>query len=305
MNKDNNNIYQQPGNEDKPKGSKKKWIILGAVGLFVILLIVANVSKSKEEKQAAEESVSDGLVVDEEQEDDATENQLSDAEMEQQALIEVYGEPPAGFRWNDEGEPVAISDENLTGEEVVHQYLRAVSLLDLANAAKYALNSAVVTSMNSFYDLEASASYYNQFSRKMYSEALTSMEILGTEREAVFANGKRIYTMNLRVLDLGYKDFWKENQEEIFEMLYQYISVEGDSLKAQQYVYDQILEYYSRDDAKKHDVQVDIVLDKVSFGGWLVTDDMDLDMICNYTDGTSVYEYVMECYSKWIEQKYK
>lgn len=303
MNKDNNNIYQQPGDEDKPKKSKKKWIILGAVGLFVILLVVANVSKAKEEKQAAEESSMIAEATEAVQE--ATEEELSDAEIQQQALIAEFGEPPAGFRWNDEGEPVAISDENLTGEEVVHQYLRAASMLDLANAAKYAQISMVVNSMNSFYDVDASSSYYTQFSRKMYSEALTSMEILGTEREAVFANGKRIYTMNLRVLDLGYKDFWKDDQEEIFEMLYQYMAIEKDSLKAQQYVYDKILEYYSRDDAKKHDVQVDIVLDKVRLGGWLVTDDMDLDMICRYTDGTSVYEYVMECYTKWLEQKYK
>lgn len=302
MSSNNNNIYQQPAGDDAPKKSKKKWFILGGVGLFIILLIVANVSKSKEEKQLAEESAAMAAT---EAVEMTTEEQLSETELEQRALIEVFGEPPAGFRWDDEGEPVAVSDENLTGEEVVHQYLRALSLLDLANAAKYAKVSTVVNSMDSFYDVDSSSSYYTQFSRKMYSEALTSMEILGTEREAVFANGKRIYTMNLRVLDLGYKDFWKENEEEIFEMLYQYLSVEKDSLKAQQYVYDQILAYYSRDDAKKHDIQVDIVLDKVTLGGWLVTDDMDLDMICRYTDGTSVYEYVMECYSDWVNEKFK
>ena len=68
-------------------------MILIGVGLFVTLLIVANVSKAKEAK-VAEESASMAAM----ETEPVTEAQLSDAEMEQQALIEVYGEPPAGFR---------------------------------------------------------------------------------------------------------------------------------------------------------------------------------------------------------------
>lgn len=295
----NTNVYSQDAEPEKKKKPIKLILILIGVGLFVTLLIVANVSKAKEAK-VAEESASMAAM----ETEPVTEAQLSDAEMEQQALIEVYGEPPAGFRWNDEGEPIAVSDEGLTAEEVVYQYLRAVSLLDMANAEKYAQLSMIVNKYDSYYsDVDASQDYYTQFARKMYSQALTSMEIESTEREAVFANGRRIYTMNLKVLDLSYKDFWKDNSEEIFEHLYQYITLENDSIKAQQYIYDQILEYYAKDDAKKRDIQVDIVLDKVTLGGWLVEDDADLDTACSYTDGTSVYEYIMDQYTDWVENK--
>lgn len=295
----NTNVYSQDAEPEKKKKPIKLILILIGVGLFVTLLIVANVSKAKEAK-VAEESASMAAM----ETEPVTEAQLSDAEMEQQALIEVYGEPPAGFRWNDEGEPIAVSDEGLTAEEVVYQYLRAVSLLDMANAEKYAQLSMIVNKYDSYYsDVDASQDYYTQFARKMYSQALTSMEIESTEREAVFANGRRIYTMNLKVLDLSYKDFWKDNSEEIFEHLYQYITLENDSIKAQQYIYDQILAYYSKDDAKKRDIQVDIVLDKVTLGGWLVEDDADLDTACSYTDGTSVYEYIMDQYTDWVEEK--
>lgn len=295
----NTNVYSQDAEPEKKKKPIKLILILIVVGLFVTLLIVANVSKAKEAK-VAEESASMAAM----ETEPVTEAQLSDAEMEQQALIEVYGEPPAGFRWNDEGEPIAVSDEGLTAEEVVYQYLRAVSLLDMANAEKYAQLSMIVNKYDSYYsDVDASQDYYTQFARKMYSQALTSMEIESTEREAVFANGRRIYTMNLKVLDLSYKDFWKDNSDEIFEHLYQYITLENDSIKAQQYIYDQILAYYAKDDAKKRDIQVDIVLDKVTLGGWLVEDDADLDTACSYTDGTSVYEYIMDQYTDWVEEK--
>lgn len=295
----NTNVYSQDAEPEKKKKPIKLILILIGVGLFVTLLIVANVSKAKEAK-VAEESASMAAM----ETEPVTEAQLSDAEIEQQALIEVYGEPPAGFRWNDDGEPIAVSDEGLTAEEVVYQYLRAVSLLDMANAEKYAQLSMIVNKYDSYYsDVDASQDYYTQFARKMYSQALTSMEIESTEREAVFANGRRIYTMNLKVLDLSYKDFWKDNSEEIFEHLYQYITLENDSIKAQQYIYDQILAYYAKDDAKKRDIQVDIVLDKVTLGGWLVEDDADLDTACSYTDGTSVYEYIMDQYTDWVEEK--
>ena len=44
-------------------------------------------------------------------------------------------------------------------------------------------------------------------------------------------------------------------------------------------------------------------MDKVTLGGWLVEDDADLDTACSYTDGTSVYEYIMDQYTDWVEEK--
>lgn len=298
----NNQVLQQDGNVDKPKKSKKKYFIIGGVSLFVILLIVANVDTKNKEKKALEES-SLAELSEMEYVETTTEVQLSDAEREQIMLAERLGEPPAGFRWSSNGELVAISDENLTAEEVVYQYLRSVSLLDIANAQKYSQHSSVLSTYDSYYSNSSSTGYYTQFARKLYAQVLTSMEVLGTEREVVFADGRRIYTMNIRLADLSYKDFWKDNQEEIFNQLRLYNNSESDNVKAQQYVFDLILEYFSREDCLKRDVQIDIVLDKVTLGGWLVSDDMDLDTYCKYTDGTSVYEYIFDCYSDWLREQ--
>lgn len=296
---DNQNFSTQ--STDEPKKSKKKWIILGGVVVLIGLIIFANVdSKRKAEEAKLAEDQAMQASEQAAQEETEAEEQLSDLELEQQALIEVFGDPPAGFRWNDDGEPVPISNENLTAEEVVYHYLRAVSILDMANAQKYANYSSLIEAYDSFYSDDAE-SYYSQFLRKMYSKALSSIEVLGTEREAIFANGRVIYTMNLNMLDLTYKDFWKEDSEEIFTTLRNYLSSEDDSVKAQQYVFDKIREYYDKPDAKKREIQVDLVLDKVSHGGWLITDDFDVDTACRYTDGTSVYEYLMECYSEWLD----
>ena len=170
----------------------------------------------------------------------------------------------------------------------------------MANAAKYAKVSTVLNTYDSYYELMESSEYRTQFARKLYSEVITSIEVDSVERTAVFANGRRIFTVNIDLLDLSNKDFWRDDSEEIFTTLRSYLSNEDDTVKAEQYVMGLILDYFSRDDAKKRTIQVDIVLDKVRLGGWLVVDDADLNTACTYKDGTSVYQAIMAEYSKWL-----
>lgn len=291
----NNSVYQS--NEPTEKKSKKPYFIIGGIILFIVLLIAANVSKARQEREAQQASESEVI---EEVTDDVVDTQLSESELQQQALIQAFGEPPAGFRWDDEGNPVPISDSTLTGEEVVFNYLRSLSILDMANAAKYAKVSTVLNTYDSYYELSESSEYRNQFARKLYSEVITSIEVDSVERTAVFANGRRIFTVNIDLLDLSNKDFWRDDSEEIFTTLRSYLSNEEDSVKAEQYIMGLILDYFSGDDAKKRTVQVDIVLDKVRLGGWLVVDDADLNTACTYKDGTSVYQAIMSEYAKWL-----
>lgn len=298
---DKRNAYSSMTSQTpQPKPKKNKFIIIGAAALAV-LIIGANVKAAIAERKAGADSSS---TVIEDTGTDGTESDvevLSDAELEQQALNEVYGEPPAGFRWDDDGNTVPISNENLTAEQVVYQYLRGLAMSQFDTVQKYTYYSTVVSMYNSYFADGASESYYNQFARQVYRLALSSIVVNSMENEAVMANGRHVCTMNITLLDLSYKDWFKDNEEEIFKNMYTYLSGEQDNTKAQQYVFEEVLKYYKSDTAKTKDVSVDITLDKVSFGGWLVTDDTALEMLCEYTDGTSTYEYIYNEYEKWIQ----
>ena len=104
-------------------------------------------------------------------------------------------------------------------------------------------------------------------------------------------------------MDLSYKDFWKEDKDAFFTELNTYMAGENDSTKGQQFVFDKILEFYESGDCPTKTTQVDIVMDKVVNGGWLISDDNELRMLCEYKDGTSVYSYIMEEYKNWLVEQ--
>ena len=309
MAKQDNSMYATGGaggnnnasTEEKPKKPIKMYIIIGAIVLLIILTIMANKDKAEKERMALEEAESSASA--ETTAPKPTEAPLSESEKQQLRFIEKWGEPPAGFRWKQDGTLVAISDADMTGEEVVYAFLRSLSTLDMANASKYASGSTVVKSYDRFFDADAVQTYSTQFLRRMYANVLTSIEIEDVIRQATFADGRYVFTMELSVLDLSNKEFWKDDAEEMFSTIYTYNRTEADKIKAQQYVYDKILAYYESGEAQKHKVQVEIVLDKVSLGGWLVSNDLGLDTVCRYTDGNTVYSYIMDEYQGWYEQK--
>ena len=298
----NNNENNSAEVQEKKK-FPKKYLIIAAVVLFIIMMIAANNhAKEKEEAAKGEESAT---VTDVDTGEDEEETQLSDAELEQQALIEVYGEPPQGFRWDDDGNTIPISNEGLTDEEVGMQYLRALTTLNMETAQKYAYYSTVISAYNSYYTIDASESYYTQFQRQVLTTTLQQTEIIGMENKVIFANGRRIITYTLTLPDLSYKDWYLDKAEEIYENMHTYLTGESDSVKAQQYVFSEVLNYLKSGNAKTKTVSVDITLDKVTNGGWVVTDDTSLDMVCEYRDGTSTYEYIFEQYTNWADAKYR
>ncbi len=280
---------------------KKASTITKGVIVFIILLIIAiimaNVHADKEEeerlKREAEAAAAAGAARKEVGEIDI------DAEL-QAAYVKAWGEAPVGFKWQADGSLIAISDNATTAEDTAWYFLRGLSILDFSTAEKYNKSSTVIDTYDDFYNTTSSLNYYTQFLRKMYKECLTSIEINKIVDSAVFADGDRIVTFSINVLDLTDKDFWIKDQETIFNTLRSYYANEEDGTKASQYLYDYVLAYYESDAAKKRPVQIDIRLEKQTNSGWLVTDDMALNIVCEHEYGVNAVEYIKKAYEAWM-----
>lgn len=289
------------------KIGKKQIIIIGLIVLVIIIFSTISSNKKKKELEERRAEVERQKELEQQQNQNNTGETLSRAELQQQEFIEEWGTPPEGFRWNNRGNLVAVSSEDLTCEEVLYSYLKALAILDFSTVEKYSYSSMVdSTYLNYFSDSSLGrTSYYNQFLRKEYKYALTTLEIDSIGNTAVFSDGTSIATVNLKVLDLTDKDFWKKNQDEIYTTLRNFYETEDDSAKAEQYIYDYIYQEYLNGSVGKRDVSVEIKLDKVNLGGWLVSDDTDLDMILRYDKGVNVADYIIECYNSWYKVKVK
>lgn len=268
-----------------------KWVLV-VLGVLILIIVIKVAAANK--RQAS--GVVDVPV--------STEENLSEAELQQRELIALYGEPPAGFRWNSNGELVALGDQTKTPEDVGYAYIKALSQLEFATASKYASYAVIPDNYNAMYQ-NTNSTGITQFTRNLYKEVLLSIEINEVESVAIFDNGRYILTFSLDILDLTDKEFWLKDMETIYNNLYSYSIGEGDTSKANQYLYNYLLDYYSSDEAKKRTVSVDLVLDAVSNGGWLVSSDIDLDALCRYQNGAVVSDYIWQCYNKWVNEKYK
>ena len=284
------------------KLGKKHIIIL--VVIIAILIIFSMVSKQRKLAEIEERNrlAQEEMERQEQLNTDTTGTEtLSMAELQQQSFIEEWGLPPEGFRWNNRGELVAVSSESMTSEEVLWAYLRALSILDFSTVEKYSYESVVADTYSSYFSESSigNASYYKQFIRKAYKFALTSIEIDDVGNMAIFADGTSVATVKLKVLDLTDKEFWIKDKGVLFNKLRSYYETEGDSAKAEQYVYDYIYDAYEKGVIGKRDITVEIKLDKVNLGGWLVSDDTDLDMALRYDKGVNVADYIISCYDEW------
>lgn len=283
--------------------SPKLLIILGVViGIIVIATMVSNSNEQEEiDRRAAENE----RKMREAEMASATEEpvELSDAELEKKFLIETYGEPPEGFMWNDEGELYALSDDTKTAEQVVYTYLRSLSLQDFSTAQKYSKKSSVIEKYNSFFDeSHTDADYYLLFLRKQFKFAVTSIEILNSEDSAVEADGTTVVCMKLKVLDLTNKDFWQKDKDTLFKDLRTYKQTEDDDIKFDQHIYDYIYSKYSDNTVGKHEITVNIRLDKEYKSGWLVADDSELTHQLTYEEGVNVASDIKSNYESWYEE---
>lgn len=287
------------------KIGKKHLIIIGAVVLvFIIISTISSNAKKKEiaKRQAAADAANQNV-----QQNTDVDAGLSDAEIEQNAFVKAWGNPPDGFRWKDDGTLTAVSSDNLTNEDVIWNYLRGLSILDFSTVQKYSSHSLVESTYSGYFSDSnlGSSSYYAQFLRKEYKYALTSIEVDSVGNTAVFADGTSIVTVKLKMLDLTDKDFWQADKDEIFNKLKSVYTSEKDTAKAQQYVYDYIYSAYEDGKVGKRDITIELKLDKVSLGGWLVSDDTDLNSALKYEEGVNVASYILEQYSEWYSDSTK
>jgi hypothetical protein len=271
------------------KMSKGVVLTLGVVGLIVVIAGVSSCrSNSKEVINIPREQSSTNA------------SSKSEADAEQERLVKRFGEAPEGFKWDDNGDLLALGDASLTAEEVAYTYLKSASLLDFEMLQKVSLNSKVSEKYQSFSE---NTDNISDFKKKMYKESLKSIKVNSLVDTAVYAQGKTTFTFSINVLDLSNKDFWKKDSEKLFNNIYTYKRTEDDSTKAKSYLYSYILETYTSEQAPKHSVELELTVSKNDSGAWLVSDDNALNSLCLYEDGEFVSDHILAVYDDWYQEK--
>ena len=217
----------------------------------------------------------------------------------QKNLVKKYGDPPEGFKWSVTGDLVAVGSDTMNAEDVLYTYLRSLSMLDFYTAQEYSEDSNVVSTYQDYYANYGIEDYYDDFLRKQYKYALTTLEILQIGDTAVFADGTENVTVKLNMIDLTDKDFWLKDKDTLFDTLFNYKVYQDDDTKADQYLYDYIYNLYEKGSLPKKEVDVEIVLGKSSGGGWLVTNDKELDAALGYDWGTDIAKFIQDEYQQY------
>lgn len=284
---------------------KKTTYIVG--GIIIVILIYSRISAMLEADAVERREAAARAALLAGQKDEQDPYVMPDYdELIRQQLHEQYGEPPEGFEWDYSGGLIALSSGDMTAEDVLYTYVRAVSILDFATAQRYSSGSSIArTYQNYFADYSANlADYYSSFLRKQFRFSLTQLEMLGTTDTAVFANGQTVATIKIRCLDLANKDFWLEDRDELFEMMRVYDETESDSLKKEQYIYEYIYSAYEAGKVDKVEKTVEIVMSKDNASGWLVSNDGELENILKYETGVDIANYIFKTYDNWIMNKH-
>lgn len=293
---------------------KTYWkIIVGAVLVLLVgvVLIGGKAGGMSEEERMAEEARQQaakeleefnngGQVVDEE----ATDQLLLQS---QESLRRSFGTPPEGFIWTLSGETLSLGDKKMEPEDVVYAYLQSLSKLTIDTAEFYSRESDVVGTYKEFYSdtYNASGDYKADFDREIYKQSMMSLEVLGVENTAVFAENKNTYSVRGRMIDLSNKSFWEGNKEEVFDKLYYLDTAEADSAKKDEFIYNMILNYYQSEGVQKKEFTFDVTVERYPDlnSGWLVSSDQALDSEFKYKDGNEVVNYVDQQYQQYKLQR--
>lgn len=286
------------------KFEKKHLIIVGVI--ILIIIIASGVSKKKEEEEIRrrneEARLQNQQMID--SNSTTTEVELTYDEQLREQLNAQYGMPPEGFEWDLQGNLIALSDDNSTYEDVVYYYIRSLSILDFSTAQRYSYGSNVIASYQTYYSELTTqiVNYYNDFMRKQFKYSLGTLEILGIEDVATFADGTYYITVKVACLDLTDKDFWLEDKQMIYDTMRVYEETETDSTKANQFLYDYIYQAYVDGKVGKKEHTIELVVSKENEGGFLVSNDAELDKILQYKNGVDVAQYIMNDYSNWYRE---
>lgn len=269
----------------------KKWrliVVLVVVGFIILSVVATNRTKrlEAENKKAVTVEVKDSLT---------------EEEKHQEIYRQEWGNPPEGFQWKPDGSLEPLGASELGYEDVAFVYIKALSGLDFSTAQKLSKGSKVIARYESYFKETTTKSYYGQFLRQVYTQALLSMESLKVENSAIFADGKRVVTFKVKLLDLTDKEFWGKDKDTIYKTMRSYNIGEQDNTKAKQYLYNYVIGEYTRGAVPKREVTVELVLNQVG-DSWLIVDDTALYMACSYENGVNVVEHINHSYTEWLRE---
>lgn len=234
---------------------------------------------------------------------DTTTEVISMEEQIQRSLREQYGIPPEGFKWDYQGNLVAIPDiESMNAEDIVYTYLQSLHMLDFATAQRVAAASSIIETFEDYYsDITAAlADSEDEYDRSLMKLCLENMEIEGISNTVVQANGTYVFTVDITCLDLTNKEFWRDDEYALYQTMYAYDNTETDSTKKEQYLYSYILDAYKKKICGEHTISVDLVVVKANNGGWLIKDDNSLRKNLLNVDGLSLSAYINAQYNEWV-----
>lgn len=299
---------------DRPKMKHLFWGV--PTGLIVVVLIAGSMAgggkpseeetaKQAEIAAAAERANSGG-----ESDDPAGINggTNSDLAMMQKTLEKRYGTPPDGFVWNDDGTLLSLGIAGMESDDSVYTFMRSISTLDMGTAAQMSRKSTVVKSYTAYYDTlnnKEKGDYASVYEKGAYRASMMSLQVEGLQDTSVFANDRRVYTVNAKVIDLTDKDFWLKDKNTIFENIWKYREDQKDNVKAEQYLTEYLMKHYESGDAALQDISFGLTVEKYPDlnTGWLVSIDQELDDKIRYSQGVSTYDYIMDQYRTWSEEK--
>ena len=270
-------------------------IVAGVIGLIGFKNSLEKKASEEDAKQKAKEAAEEYQRTHQQ----GTEFSYDYDAVLQKNLVKKYGDPPEGFKWSVTGDLVAIGSDTMNAEDVLYTYLRSLSMLDFYTAQEYSEDSNVVSTYQDYYNNYGIEDYYDDFLRKQYKYALTTLEILQIGDTAVFADGTENVTVKLNMIDLTDKDFWLKDKDTLFDTLFNYKVYQDDDTKADQYLYDYIYNLYEKGSLPKKEVDVEIVLGKSAGGGWLVTNDKELDAALGYDWGTDIAKFIQDEYQQY------
>lgn len=270
-------------------------IVAGVIGLIGFKNSLEKKASEEDAKQKAKEAAEEYQRTHQQ----GTEFSYDYDAVLQKNLVKKYGDPPEGFKWSVTGDLVAVGSDTMNAEDVLYTYLRSLSMLDFYTAQEYSEDSNVVSTYQDYYANYGIEDYYDDFLRKQYKYALTTLEILQIGDTAVFADGTENVTVKLNMIDLTDKDFWLKDKDTLFDTLFNYKVYQDDDTKADQYLYDYIYKLYEKGSLPKKEVDVEIVLGKSAGGGWLVTNDKELDAALGYDWGTDIAKFIQDEYQQY------
>lgn len=281
----------------------KKGIIIVVV-IFAVIFGISKFNSYKQQKELEERNriAQEQIAQQQAMNQPVTQQEsISLHDQIQAQLTESFGVAPEGFEWDYSGNLIALGDGSMTAEEVIYTFLRTLSMLDFASASRYSSNSITINNYQSYFGVSSMVitDYYDNFLRKQYKISIESLEVTGTGSVSIFADGTEYITVMVRALDLTDKDFWRKDREDLFETMYAYRETENDDAKLEQYLYDYILEKYEDGSIGKRDATIELVVEKSFDGGWLVTNDKELDAILEYEQGLDTARYIMNEFNDW------